>query len=276
MQSDIFFDRALSISVGSLSPTINWKDLARQEFLLPPMEEQRRIADILWAAENANVAYQKSLNALRRTEEICFTAALATYAEEAKRVPMGQVAKIDYGISAAVSPSKTEKTPVRILTNANIGLDGKINLEKESFIDQKDARFTLSQGDVIMVWRSGSPEHIGKTAIFDKEGTFVFASFLLRMKAGPSIHNVYLWRLLNHMRRTEEFTKNTSQQVNFKMNAAIFREVEIILPSLDVQQQIIRQLDEFDKAKANTLNHIANIESLKKRISTTFLQPQWE
>ena len=31
MQSETFFDRALSISVGSLSPTINWKTLAQQE-----------------------------------------------------------------------------------------------------------------------------------------------------------------------------------------------------------------------------------------------------
>jgi type I restriction enzyme, S subunit len=51
MQSDVFFDRALSISVGSLSPTINWRTLAKQEFELPPLDEQRRIAALLWSAE---------------------------------------------------------------------------------------------------------------------------------------------------------------------------------------------------------------------------------
>ncbi|MCC6427078.1 MAG: restriction endonuclease subunit S [Phycisphaerales bacterium] len=40
MQSDLFMDRALAISVGSLSPTINWTDLAAQEFALPPIEAQ--------------------------------------------------------------------------------------------------------------------------------------------------------------------------------------------------------------------------------------------
>jgi type I restriction enzyme S subunit len=53
MQSDAFFERALTISVGSLSPTINWKTLAQQEFAIPPLDEQRRIADILWAADEA-------------------------------------------------------------------------------------------------------------------------------------------------------------------------------------------------------------------------------
>ena len=48
LQSDMFMERAVEISVGSLSPTINWKTLCVQEFPLPPLEEQRRIAEILW------------------------------------------------------------------------------------------------------------------------------------------------------------------------------------------------------------------------------------
>lgn len=58
MQSDLFFDRALAISVGSLSPTINWRTLARQEFPLPSKDEQRRIAEILWATDEV---YEKWL-----------------------------------------------------------------------------------------------------------------------------------------------------------------------------------------------------------------------
>ncbi len=50
MQSDLFMDRALSISVGSLSPTINWKALAAEEFLLPPIQEQARLVEALSAS----------------------------------------------------------------------------------------------------------------------------------------------------------------------------------------------------------------------------------
>lgn len=53
LQSDMFMERAIEISVGSLSPTINWKTLCIQEFPLPPLEEQKRIAEILWAADAA-------------------------------------------------------------------------------------------------------------------------------------------------------------------------------------------------------------------------------
>lgn len=53
VQSEGFYNHALSTSAGSLSPRTKWKDLATYEFLLPPEDEQRRIADILWAADES-------------------------------------------------------------------------------------------------------------------------------------------------------------------------------------------------------------------------------
>ena len=50
MQSDLFMERAKEISVGSLSPTINWRTLANEEFALPPLDEQSRLAIVLRAA----------------------------------------------------------------------------------------------------------------------------------------------------------------------------------------------------------------------------------
>lgn len=53
MQSDVFMDRAEKISVGSLSPTINWTSLRDEEFALPPQAEQRRLAALLDSARIA-------------------------------------------------------------------------------------------------------------------------------------------------------------------------------------------------------------------------------
>ncbi|WP_411872630.1 restriction endonuclease subunit S [Vulcanococcus limneticus] len=61
MQSDLFMKRAVEISVGSLSPTINWKTLAQQEFALPPLEEQRRMTKLFDAGNDA-------LNTMRQLE----------------------------------------------------------------------------------------------------------------------------------------------------------------------------------------------------------------
>ncbi|MUH95316.1 hypothetical protein GNP63_01950 [Aliivibrio fischeri] len=43
MQSNVFMERAISISAGSLSSRVKWKDLAQQSFVLPTLEEQRKL-----------------------------------------------------------------------------------------------------------------------------------------------------------------------------------------------------------------------------------------
>jgi type I restriction enzyme S subunit len=52
LHSDLFMHRAVDISAGSLSPTINWGTLKHQEFLVPPIEIQSSLANFLWAANN--------------------------------------------------------------------------------------------------------------------------------------------------------------------------------------------------------------------------------
>lgn len=59
ISSDYFIDEAIKISVGSLSPTVNWGTLKKLEFDLPSMEEQKRLAKILMAAEETRQAYKK-------------------------------------------------------------------------------------------------------------------------------------------------------------------------------------------------------------------------
>ena len=65
MMSDKFMNRAVEISVGSLSPTINWTTLKLEEFDLPPLDQQRRIAEILWAVDEVAVqgkaSYERTL-----------------------------------------------------------------------------------------------------------------------------------------------------------------------------------------------------------------------
>ena len=57
IHSDQFMNRAIDISVGSLSPTINWGTLKTQHFILPPIEQQAKLAELLWAADNLIESY---------------------------------------------------------------------------------------------------------------------------------------------------------------------------------------------------------------------------
>lgn len=56
-------ETAVRISVGGLSSHNNWKDLAKQKFDLPTLEEQKVLADKLWAAYRLKEGYKKLLAA---------------------------------------------------------------------------------------------------------------------------------------------------------------------------------------------------------------------
>src|SRR5262245_34875708 len=60
MMSDHFMKRAVEISVGSLSPTINWTTLKLEEFALPPLDRQRRIAEMLWAVDETACCWRET------------------------------------------------------------------------------------------------------------------------------------------------------------------------------------------------------------------------
>ena len=116
MQSDLFMQRAVAISVGSLSPTINWKTLATEEFALPPLEEQRRIAE----AARASTLVRESLREAQATatalvDAFC-THVINSVASEAQ-VEVGTVAKFSSGKSIPVTTlpqAPTDDAPVPV------------------------------------------------------------------------------------------------------------------------------------------------------------------
>jgi type I restriction enzyme, S subunit len=61
ISSDYFLDAAIKISVGSLSPTINWSALKELEFELPSITQQQQLSKILWAATETKNSYKMLL-----------------------------------------------------------------------------------------------------------------------------------------------------------------------------------------------------------------------
>lgn len=61
IQNDALFDYAVSRSAGGLSPRVKWEQLSDYEINLPPLEEQKVLADKLWAAYRLKEGYKKLL-----------------------------------------------------------------------------------------------------------------------------------------------------------------------------------------------------------------------
>lgn len=283
MQSDVFMDRAEHISVGSLSPTINWKTLAGEEFALPPLEEQRRIADVLGAIEETRCALARCGSATSALEKTVFAHALRGSLMESRGTmkqsvfgpvpaewnvtPINSIAHVAYGISEAVASNKDPSLGWPILTGANITLAGTLDFSKIVYIQEptKDD-FVLRKGDLLLNWRSGSEEHVGKTAIFELNEKHTYASFILRIRVDDRTNRKFLWRLLNHMREFRLFGSQTSQQINFKMNAAMFREVDVIVPPRGMQDRIVSHLQKLWDAQNSVNGRLEKIKAFSNML----------
>jgi type I restriction enzyme, S subunit len=87
-QTDRFFEHALGTSAGSLSPRTSWEALKDFELPLPPIAEQKRIAEILWAADESVRAYSNSLSAVEQSRSALLNRLVA---EEHPQYPLGKV-----------------------------------------------------------------------------------------------------------------------------------------------------------------------------------------
>lgn len=81
ISSDYFLDAAIKISVGSLSPTINWRDLKLLEFELPDIDIQRKLAEVLWSINDTMEAYK---NLLAATDELVKSQFIEMFGEPGK------------------------------------------------------------------------------------------------------------------------------------------------------------------------------------------------
>ena len=267
---------------------LNYAEYLAYQLAVPPLSEQRKIAVILSSVDDA---IEKTQAVIDQTQVVkrgvmdeLFTWGLPGWHTRFKQTEIGEipeewaivriidVADVDYGISAAVSTNTDPSIGWPILTGANLTLDGKIDLFKLVYHEPPSKeRFHLRKSDLLLNWRSGSPKHVGKTALFDLEGNYTYASFVLRIRSRGKLVPGFGHVLLNFMRNAGFFSKDLSQQVNFKMNAAVFREILIRLPSVDEQEEIAQTAARFDSRLASEAQSLAALQNVKSALMSVLL-----
>lgn len=104
IKSDYFLDAAIKISVGSLSPTINWRDLKELKFELPSLEEQRKLAEILWAIYDMKDKYKKLILATDELVKSQFIEMFGDIENNQKGYPIKQINEFS-DLFAGATPS---------------------------------------------------------------------------------------------------------------------------------------------------------------------------
>ena len=91
MQAETFHEHSRRESKGSVNPYVNFSDLAWYEFALPPLEEQRRIVEVLQAAESTAQRMAELETSLRRVFTARFEEYLSNADERAAAIPVAKL-----------------------------------------------------------------------------------------------------------------------------------------------------------------------------------------
>lgn len=170
LQSEAFMARAVKISVGGLSPTINWGDLAREEFLVPSLQRQRRLADALMAARDCAESQRSVLERLKMLR-------LATVFDyEARLVPsdMTTLAHVTAGLEAGSSPPSTGQSVDEgqhgVLKVSAVG-DWQFVPSESKAVSAADFdnSVTVARGDLLVTRANADPASVGRTCIVDED-----------------------------------------------------------------------------------------------------------
>ena len=167
MQSDLFMNRALEISVGSLSPTINWRTIARQELALPPLAEQQRIVRLLLSLEHLHESYHEAADRARRLSVSRVAHFLSNYAAKRYAQPVGKLLRESprNGFSPPTNDSSQGPRTVSIsaITDGYFMPEGNIKYANAS--PEEVAHLLVKKNDIFAVRGNGNLYLTGKCGI---------------------------------------------------------------------------------------------------------------
>jgi type I restriction enzyme, S subunit len=250
-------------SVGSTMVNLNQSILRDLEVPVPPLSEQKRIAEKLDALLARVDACRERLNRLpsilKRFRQAVLAAAMSgeltrEWREERglkaewKEATLGSLlTDIRYGTAKKCS-YEPQKTPVLRIPNV---VDGTIDHEGMKYADFDEVERTklaLTPGDLLMIRSNGSIGLVGRTALVsERESGFLYAGYLIRLRADVAqARSAYLSLFLASpaSRAQIEFTARSTTGVN-NINTEEIRAFPVAVPPLEEQDEIIRRTGEL-------------------------------
>lgn len=272
LHSDTFVDRAVAISVGSLSPTINWRTLAQQEFSLPPLSEQRKIADLIWSFERTARAKATALESARQAE---LTALAELYDEpEWPMRRVGEAGEVQLGMKR--EPKVHQGTDLRpYLRVANVG-DDELFLDdvlEMNFAPSAFAKYALRPKDVLLN-EGQSLEYVGRAAMYRGEiEDCCFQMTLLRFRAGDEVLPEFALGWFRRCQRLGAFARVAKRTTSMAhLPAGLLSAQPMPVPPLSVQQRVVERLEAARELRTTLAEDLAQTRSLMQRTLNVLLQ----
>ncbi len=255
------FSRMISAMNGSAIQRLVLRQIRAAEIPLPPLAEQKLIAnrlDSLFAKLDACREHLDRVpQILKRFRQSVLAAAVSGDLTRDWRgtenpiawraVSLRNVAS-DFSYGSASKSVRSGTTPVMRMGNIQNG-----ELDWSSMVYTSDVKeiekYRLDRGDVLFN-RTNSPELVGKTAVYLDDREAIYAGYLIRVKCSPDLLPEFLAYCLNSPNGRDYCWRVKSDGVSqSNINAEKLRAFTFLLPPVQEQAQIVKRVKAlFSKA----------------------------
>lgn len=267
MQSDLFMNRAVEISVGSLSPTINWKTMAVQEFALPPLEEQRRMVLMLGALEENFVALDSALASATALQSSRLEDALDHVSGDCLHpVEKLVVTAPRNGLSPKVNADERGYPTLSLSAVRDGCIVTEGNIKYAEVTDEQAAAFALKKDDVLVVRGNGNKLLTGKCGLVDTvpRGCF-YPDLLIRLQFDGKIIRPQFaalqWNTPSAHKRLISRAKSTNGIS--KINGGDIRQHTLKVPPIEEQDALLEEIGSIREARTDIERRKVKAQALK-------------
>ena len=256
ISSDYFMNAAIRISVGSLSPTVNWKTLKELEFDIPDLESQRKSAALLTAANRLKEAYEILLEETDQLVKSQFIEMFGWENDDMKSI--GEIATICRGASPR---------PIsQYITDDDNGVNwikiGDVS-EEDIYITRTAEKITLEgasksravvPGDFIL----SNSMSFGRPYLVDINGC-VHDGWLIISDYQQHLHPLFFYYELRSDLVQRQFDGSANGSCVKNLNSDLVRKVKIHIPPMTKQIEFVDFAKQSDKSKFEIKQSIKNI-----------------
>ena len=278
ISSDYFMDEAIRISVGSLSPTVNWGTLKNLEFKLPDILEQQKYARLLTAFERTKEAYKKLISS---TDDLVKSQFIEMFGDPVDN-PMGwKTSTIGSatedilsgqclnGDAKKLEPGQKAVLKVSAVTYGYFKDDEYKVLRDPSQITKG---VYPKKGDLLFS-RANTKEYVGATALVEQDyPDLMLPDKLWKLVFKPEVAPVFAKHFLSHpqIRAVLSALATGTSGSMYNISMEKLRNMTMIVPPIARQQDFILFVEQSDKSKfaaQQTLKELTNAQkALMKNI----------
>lgn len=267
LKSDVGMTFIKAHAAGSVRDSLKFSDLKELPIHVVPLEKQRKIARTLDKLDALISQCHQQANSFDTLVKSQFVEMFGGYTETAK---LSDVATISGGLTKS---TKRDKLPLRMpyLRVANVSF-ASIDVSEMLDIgltDEEYSKTLLQRGDLLFVEGNGSPDQIGRVAIWENQVvSCVHQNHLIksRFNKGLVIPSFAMHYFMSHRGREQIKGKAVSTSGLYTLSVSKISNLMLPVPPLDLQEHFAAFVAQVDKSKVEIQKAIDQLEILKKSL----------